>query len=605
MRNIRLFFTRLSIEAHFEFQEREDEISMSDKKELAKIVSLIAINLTLVITNIICYNISGSLSRIAIIITFIFLIASSIWYGMSRDSKTRLKIVSITLIFSSIFFLTWRSNFFTAEFMENSLNSEMTVMTHEYARQNTLVFNYTHSYFFLQPLTMYFLSSVGGFSSEIGIYLSLVTYGFLASLLGILIFKTMQRKLIDKNQKKGIVTIIPSLVAFMSISFAYSERSGRATDFSILLTLIAMWFLFSYGFENRSKSLIIILAILGITLGNTDGILLLISFFLLLSFFGKKTAIVYALIPIGYLLFSAYSYTTSLGTYTRSALTGFIEFLHQILYGEIPQRVMPWQRASILAQPDIIMCSAAYLSIFVLSLTFAIMLLLFLVRKRNKTNKGKKDAFQVTCLTWLLLWLSIAVVAYMGASVRPESSSSDIRTIAIVLLSLTLPFICISTRLIDHISSRKVLLLCLILLTIIASIRTVYEVNPKSVNDPILVVEDDRLGLTSIYSVSDFINAYYKNGGIVGDYKVLIHIGKYLQPQKYESRLLNETTLSEPFESFPDKSIIAYTIAGTEYPSIYHPPEAYAAAQNFSANHNRLYDNGIVTIACQKKAASP
>lgn len=577
---------------------------MHDKRELANVVLLVVINLILMTSNIICYNISGLMSRIVITVTFVYLIVASMWYGMSGESRMRLKTVYMLFVFSSLFFLMWRTKFFTARFMEGSLNWETISMSQEYAHQNSLVFNSAHSYFFLQPLTMYFLNHVAGFSNEAVVYLSLAMYGLLASLVGILVFKTIQRHLIGKNQKNGVVKAIPSLVAFMSISFVNSEHTGWP-NFSALLALIAISFLFSHRLRNRSEIVTMTVAILGITLGNPDGILLLSTFFLFFSFLGRRTTIFYALIPISYLLFSADLYTQSLGNYTRFALAGFMEFLHRILSSEIPGRVMPWQRTSGRIQADVIVSSVAYLSIFLASTILVAVLLFFLFRKRNGTNQKQDSIFERACLLWLLLWLGIAVVVYIGASTSLETSMSDIRTISIVLLSLVLPFTFISASLIDYLSSKKILLFCLAALIVIASFRTVYEVPSKSENDPILVVEDERLGTTSIYAVLDFITAYYENGGIVGDYKVLSRISRALPTQHYEIRLLNERTLSEPFGSFPEKSIIVYTIAGTLYPSIYHNPEAYAATQDFSAKHNRLYDNGVVTIACQEKAMQP
>jgi hypothetical protein len=135
---------------------------------------------------------------------------------------------------------------------------------------------------------------------------------------------------------------------------------------------------------------------------------------------------------------------------------------------------------------------------------------------------------------------------------------------------------------------------------IVASLRTVYEVYPKSIQDPIYVVEDSRLGSTGIYVLADFLNAHYKMGGIVGDFKVFNRIGRFLPDSQYEKRWLNESTLSKPFVRFPYRSILIFNIAGNEYPSIYHSPETYMAAYNFSISHNRLYDNGIVVIASEE-----
>ena len=209
----------------------------------------------------------------------------------------------------------------------------------------------------------------------------------------------------------------------------------------------------------------------------------------------------------------------------------------------------------------------------------------------------RRDSLSNAFLVCLSFWVFVAAMTYIGSSIRPETSFSDIRTITIVLMSILLPFSFASKKFISRVKSRRILLCCLIVLIAVASIRTVYEITPKSIEDPIYVVEDSRLGSTNIINVADFLNENYGTGGIVGDYKTLNRIGGLLPNSNYEKRFLNETTITEPFSRFPNKSILVFNIAGLSYPSIYHSNESYVAAYNFSLSHNQLYDNGIVVIA--------
>jgi hypothetical protein len=196
------------------------------------------------------------------------------------------------------------------------------------------------------------------------------------------------------------------------------------------------------------------------------------------------------------------------------------------------------------------------------------------------------------------------MMTYIGTSTKPETTFSDIRTIAIVLVSLLLPSQFIFKQLIKKIGANKFLLAFVSILMIFASLRTIYEVYPKSIHDPIYVVEDERLGSTAIYLGGEYINSYYKTGGIIADYKTINRIGILLPYPLYEKRLINETTLTDAFLLFPLRSILVFNIAGIRYLSTYHTSEAYIAAYNFGLMHNRLYDNGVILIISHREKTS-
>jgi len=220
----------------------------------------------------------------------------------------------------------------------------------------------------------------------------------------------------------------------------------------------------------------------------------------------------------------------------------------------------------------------------------------------NESIEDSKNRDLRTCL-WsnsivVLLMLGIAGVTYLGASMRPETTFSDIRTIAIVLPSLLLPFLLVSGRLASTLNARKVLVGLLIVLMIFASLRTSYEVYPKSLYDPINVVEDDRLGLSSIYQAGQFVTAHYAAGIVVGDYKVLNRVQYLIPSPQYRRHLLGDAqTLVGASEFCATKAILVYDMAGVKYPSLYHTAEEYDWAEALGMTSNRLYDNGVVLIA--------
>jgi hypothetical protein len=557
--------------------------------------------LFLILVAFVLNDTSSFLSRMVLITTFAAILAALYTSGLLRNDRTTEKHVLIILAFASVFFLLWRVSFFNPTYFDRYLNSEVLSFRTQYAEEGKLVFGPVHSFFFTDPMIMHFLYSITGIPPAVGIVVLYALDGTLVALLSFLLWKTALRKrLLDAKLGKASF-VFPLIISFLLVASAYSERTHTA----LLLTLMVMWFVFAKGVTNVRENIILLLLVLGITFGDINGMLVLIPFFLLFSFLGKKrTTSVYAVIPIAYLIFSAYSYTLTLKGYAAQVYTGFTEFFEKALSGEATQSILPWQKPSARLQADTYVASAAYLSLLVLASMTVVASIFLWARERRIKNKGDEDTIHHAGLICLLLFLCLAALTYIGVSGR-ETSFSDIRTITVVLLSLLLPFLLISKKMMSCITSSKILSFFVIVLIIIASIRTVYEVYPKSVSDPIYVVEDNRLGSASVYIVADFLNTYYKTGGIVADYKVLNLAGKFFPSPQYATRSLNETTLGLPFESFPDRSILVFDSAGIMYPSLYHPPEAYEAAYNFSMTHNRIYDNGVMVIACQQKQSAP
>jgi hypothetical protein len=230
-------------------------------------------------------------------------------------------------------------------------------------------------------------------------------------------------------------------------------------------------------------------------------------------------------------------------------------------------------------------------------LAFSIIVLsVFLwIKTNNLKTKNKVEFINRSGIICLMIFLCVAVMTYIGAA-GPEQTFSDIRTITIVLLSLMTPFLLMEKTKFEHFTSNGILAILITGLIVVASLRTLYEVYPKSMLDPINVAEDNRLGSSGIYIILSFLDKYYQTGGIVADYKTLNRLGPWLNEAQYSTRLLNKTTMTAPFALYPYKSIIIFNSAGLSYPSLYIPSDTYNAVENFSFTNNRIYDNGIVVI---------
>jgi len=284
----------------------------------------------------------------------------------------------------------------------------------------------------------------------------------------------------------------------------------------------------------------------------------------------------------------------SIRRYSSFAILGFIDFLNEIIQLEFPERIVPWRRTISLPIWDAYITSVGFLSILLISTIIGLFYLAQWIRKETTTRTAGRSLFANTIGIALLAMTAVAGITYIGASVRSEVTFSDIRTIAMLFASSLLAFSFTPRKLIEFLTQKNTLRLILTVLLLFTSLRQVYGVYPKSIYDPPQVVEDTRLGSSSIYVYAQFHNEYYKSGGLVIDWKTHNRIQEAIQGTDYERRWLNATTLDYPFASSPQKSIIVFNTAGVIIPSVYHPMEAYQAAYNYSLNHNRIYDNGVI-----------
>lgn len=565
-----------------------------NQKVISKL--LVAFVLALVISSLFSYNSPSLISRTSLFIAFLTVLTSTIllnYWGNKGES-----ILSM-LFFTSLLFLISHPASIMPYYTENTLNSETFVLASKYSVDKHLVFSSAHSYFFLPSLIIYFLNTICNIPAIGIVFISLSMYVIITTLLGILIFRRIWQLQLDEGHR-NIRSILPPIIAFFMVSSLYSERSqlpGSFRPLPLFLALLALCFIFSRGLIGRKHMIIVLLLVVGVTFGSTDGIFLLIPFFFLFSMSRRTmTAILYALIPIFYLIYTGYTYTTSLKTYASFTFKGFQVFLEDLAIGQLPKRVIPWQRTTLPTWEDTLITSVTYLSLMIASLVVASISIYYIIAERRKHTIYRFDIILWSSSTCLWLALGLAAMTYIGSSVMPEAIFSDIRTIAIVFVSLLLPFLFLSEHFMRKITANRILLILLAALIILASLRADYEAYPKSIFDPINVVEDPRLGLNSVFSAIRHIDSYYKTGGIISDYIIIIRADILLPYPQYEKRLLNETSLATRFDNFPERSILVFDIEGIKYPSIYHTPEAYEAAYDYSQGHNRIYENGVILI---------
>jgi hypothetical protein len=525
---------------------------------------------------------SSLVARIVLIASFftslflLVLVYKTRYFGM--------KTVYLILLAICLIFALYNANFMLPQNVEDQLHYEENLVAQQYSQTGHLEFSSPHSYFFFSPMLNLFLSTELGLTPSLIVYVNFAIFVSFITLVSILIFHLAKKQIEAYSKSSTFYNILPPLIAVLSISFANTARGGTAS----VLALLPLWLVFDGRFKSRSIPIIMSILVLAITWGNTVGALFLIPFFFIASILGAKSKLFYSFIPLGYFVFSASSYVLNLKGFVSSAWNGFVTYIRDIFANQIPARVLPWERTPKSSNVDIYITSIAYLSLILLSL-FVILILTF-SRERNLKKSLNLEGFRISsskaALICLWIFIGVSAITYLGTVAVPESSISDIRTIAIVFITFPLLFLLISDKFIRKVKNR-ILLASLIVLIILASMFTLYGVSPKSVHDPINVVEDSRLEPFSKYSAGNFLYNYGNETTVVLDYKIYI-ANALLESSNMTVSMLSGLTLSEG-------NIVMFDANGLKYGSLYISPELYSAANNLTETQDVIYTSGNIT----------
>jgi hypothetical protein len=542
-----------------------------------------------VVTTPLYYGVSSLASRLVLLAAFGFFSASMIL----ATNMDRCRIGMGMTLLGSLLFLLWRSSFAGELYVERAMNYRQYIFASQYAQVGHLVFTEPHSYFFAPSYILYILLGICDIPPVITVYVSLLLYGVFAALVAVMIGRTICRTG-SCHEERNAQALLGAVVAICVVSFAFSERSLdggglSAGIFSLVMVLLVLFF--ARGLKSRSHAMAMLILATGVALGSTDGTLLLVPIFIFLSLTSKnKAVLVYGVVPLAYFVFAGYTYVSRLRAYSTYALDGLWQFFGKIVRGEPWESVIPWERASLLSREDAFAGSVFYLSLMILSIVVAAMATYALMKESGvATDKGISRAYLLSVTACLWLWFVVGSIAYVGTSIKPEVSFSDIRTIGIVIMSWCLPFVFISRKFLAMVTRKRILLVLIVAMMLVACLRTPYQVYPKSSHDSVNALEDARLGQTSIYAAGRHLTDHYELVLIVGDYNMLYRSFA----SQFRTSQLNETVLS----GLQVGGILIYSKAGINYPSPWQSPESYVAAFDFAKEHNRTYDNGAVVIA--------
>ena len=287
-------------------------------------------------------------------------------------------------------------------------------------------------------------------------------------------------------------------------------------------------------------------------------------------------------------MFNSANYLASLRQYTASVSDGFSEFLQYLTTGDVPTRLLPWGRDNFSSPFDTYLSSVSVLSLLFIVVLLLLIFTYFIIRKKELNKEKQTFFFSAYILT--IASLLIFVFVYVGASIIPESTFSDIRTIILIFIFLLLPFFFWSNTLFKYLNNKKFISILFIVLVLIAPLKAAVWLYPLSYDDTVYNVEDRRVATLSRYYAGFFTDNYLPDDvSIVVDYKMSAVCGYYLSSHSYHKSLLSISSLNS-------SSIAIFDQAGLVYGSPFVSDDAYLHVYNLSLSEYRLYDNGHILI---------
>jgi hypothetical protein len=555
---------------------------------------LIAIAMLVIAANsYVFYFIPSIFVRISIILMFIVPWLIIYYYYNKASIRTWKFVLVLTLFYEAILTFIQRNLFLL------SLSGISIGGSHNYAQvyeiEGRLLFLNAHSYFPQIPLIAYIITIICGLPLPFTPYLIATLYLTLLGILAIIILNFVNIPSSFRTLEEHIyIALAIFVVASQRISITIGYR-----DLELPLLLLLYTFLLQHGLKSVRIYVTGILLELASTLGSPLAALITAFTFLLAASLSKNARsrfVVYAIIPLAYIVYASTLYIYTFRGYFTFAMTGFIEFLKGvILEGRVSHRVLPWHRTQSMPLIDVYMASLGRLALLLLAIITSLGTFIFFIK--NKADKEHENSFLYLSLDiLLLLFLSIISFAYIGASVMPEAPFSDIRTILIDFVPVLSSLIFTQNMFSEKILRNKFIAYAILFLLALSSLGTLCSAYPKSIYDPINVVEDPRIDSVQKYYAEKFIVEVISRGKItriISDYNPHAELLAVLQYRLgVNVDLLSNKTMHTQHNGF----LLLFNVNGLAYPSLYISHNIYENAYKMCLNKDKIYSNYAIII---------
>jgi hypothetical protein len=568
------------------------------RKEL---LAFVAFSVLCLVGPFVSYSLPSMIARVVLIILFLGPILWTMSFTVRPNYKANAKIAgAITCFVTPVFMFLLRNINRFLPFLEGLEISETHMLALEYSKVGFIDLSaIPHSPFFQTPYLVYVVSTACGIPIYFSELILILFYFAFIGCISYFILKVLL-KIVDTRLPYLPYLLVFSLVSASSLM--YTAVQYRYIG-SLFLPLLVFLILRKSLKAEISYHVLFLLLVLGITLGDPISSLLMIPLFLLFSLFQKDLTIsTYALIPLSYLIYNGWQYLAFLKSYFTFAWNGINIFIQQIFLGKVPERVVPWQRVLSISIEDSYVASAAYISLLILMSSICVFSLAsFLKRTKdlNKQNKNENKLIRASNF-FLSLILLVIVATYVGVSVQPEVTFSDIRTIVLGYSTFLLLFAFASKAWLSTIASSKILTIFIVVFLLFSSFRIVFQNYPKSSQDPILTLEDNRMDLRQAGYANIFLYSYYQNSSVIRDYKTSYCDVRFLVTVP-NGLLIIGSSLNTCVSNLIESDLWVYDRNGLYYNSFYIPSNVYSIVYEMSLNRHCIYNNGAFVIYSQTR----
>jgi hypothetical protein len=572
--------------------------------ELKRVLAFAFVLITfqgMILAPLLITSLSPYLARITLVCIFFLPVFWLYYYSRSeREHQFEAKIGRFLAFLGAPTFIYLLYNVYHFQpIAEGVSSSEVVLLAEEYLRQGYIVRTASHSYFIQIPYLTYVLTSICGLPAIYAAVIEQLTIILFLALLSMYLSQIIRKNLPDG---RFLFSILPYIISFAFIASGtriwVPGLNLNYRDIGAYLVMLVLGFLFSRGLSNRSDFVVILLLILGLTLGSPTAAIFCILFFTLFTLFDKRVGMsLFIVLPLFYLVTSAALYISSLRYYITFAWEGISKFLMDIISGTPLPPFVPWARVQVPYGEKYVQ-TITYFSVLLLG---AIIVIIRVMYRRQRHFRFQEDSrFKaVFYSTFLLLALTAAVT--VGVSALPETTFSDIRTIVFLFVLLVLPFIFASPTFLQGLTRIKFgmpLLLMIIILSSFGALMKPYDLYPKSANDAVIQVEDRRLDLTALGYAGDFLFTHYQEGTVYFDWKSRWFLfGASIYNQSYTFAGLSYGVFDISRLTKIDDSVVIFHKQGVILPSIRVENTTYLQAYNMSHSANIVYDDGGILFA--------
>ena len=522
----------------------------------------------------------------ALVLFSVYTVFFIFFYFFKKGDRKFYTLIFFSFIFY-VFLLKNRSMFVSNDLVVLKTNSVISTLN-KYEEGGNILFTTSHNSYFLSYYILYALSMFTGLEYYQSIYLLLFVYIFMIFFISLIYLKYF-----NNRYNKSIDIVICLLMFFIVCSnIVVVQNRSFYRDIGMIFMMMHFLLEMQYDIKNPKYLLLNLLFLVGSSISSPiASMILIILYFFRYLLEGKSLYLLFILIPLSYFGFVSQKYYELLIVYGKYAVEGIVAFLVDTILGQL-ENITPWSRVSSTLLYD------SYINMFFNIMTLMLSSFVFylfinrLIQQRARANVNKKF---IAYNLHNLLFLIITVFVIIGSYALGERTYSDIRTINIIFITSLVPFTIVEA-LKENVVEKKSVRIIVIILLLCSFPRIIYNYYPKNVNDPINVVEDARIAQFSFAYAGLHITNHFENGLIIGDYKMNRELSSIYNRDQYFTKMMIGINITDYIDDMNMNAIVAFSIKGSSYPSIYIEKETYEEAIRLMYDENCIYDDSQIKM---------